>query len=187
MERRLNRPTHVQAAPGRVPHEFDLRVRRRDPLRAVAQRRVGDLALAHPHALGLEGGAGHVLRQHHLASRERRGGHRDQASGRRARDRGAGRGHALVATAAVAVPIAAAVWIVTGQIIQAQDVKPEIAEVGKRLEDAHRLEHLLPDITTAFRGLAFAGTETEAERRFKQWMSYIENLRPKVIRFFAEE
>jgi hypothetical protein len=93
----------------------------------------------------------------------------------------------IFATAAVAVPIAAAVWIVTGQIIQAQDVKPEIAEAGKRLEDAHRLEHLLPDIVTAYRGLTFADSETEAERRFKQWASYIENLRTKVTHFFTED
>ena len=93
----------------------------------------------------------------------------------------------IFATAAVAVPIAAAVWIVTGQIIQARDVKPEIAEAGKRLEDARRLLNLMPDIVTAYRGLAFADSDTEAERRFKQWMSYMENLKNKVSHFFAEE
>jgi hypothetical protein len=90
----------------------------------------------------------------------------------------------IFATAAVAVPIAGALWIGIGQSVQQFQISPEIETVRERLQGARRLLQLLPDTVTAFRGLVFADTETDADRRFKHWQRYLEKIRKTVLHFF---
>jgi ABC-type multidrug transport system fused ATPase/permease subunit len=91
----------------------------------------------------------------------------------------------IFATAAVAVPITGAVWIAVGLSIDLFDIAPEIETAKQRLEEAHRLIQLFPDTITAFRGLVFTDSSTEANKRFRQWQTYVENHRNKLSRFFG--
>lgn len=91
----------------------------------------------------------------------------------------------IFATAAVAVPIAGAIWIAIGQSIQQFKITPEIEKARAQLKDARRLLDLLPDTVAAFRGLVFADTEAEATKRFRHWHRYLENVKHKVLHFFS--
>lgn len=91
----------------------------------------------------------------------------------------------IFATAAVAVPIAGAVWIAIGQSIQQFEINPEIEKSRAHLKEARRLLDLLPDTVTAFRGLVFADSEAEATKRFRHWHRYLENVKHKVLHFFS--
>jgi hypothetical protein len=81
--------------------------------------------------------------------------------------------------AAVAIPIAGAMWIAIGESVQHFHIQPRIDEARQSLEEARRISHLSPDIITAFRGLVFSPVETEADRRFMQWQAYINILETK--------
>ncbi len=91
----------------------------------------------------------------------------------------------IFATAAVAVPIAGAIWIAIGQSIQQFEINPKIEKSRAHLKEARRLLDLLPDTVTAFRGLVFADTEAEATKRFRHWHRYLENVKHKVLHFFS--
>jgi len=91
----------------------------------------------------------------------------------------------IFATAAVAIPIAGAIWIAVGESIQRFDVKPKIDEANHSVDEARRITRLFPDIITAFRGLVFSDSETEADKRFKQWQAYIEHLRRIASAYFT--
>jgi hypothetical protein len=93
----------------------------------------------------------------------------------------------IFATAAVAIPIAGAIWIALGETIQRFDVKPKIDEANHSVDEARRITRLFPDIITAFRGLVFSSSETEADRRFMLWQAYIENLRKKSTEYFTKK
>jgi len=93
----------------------------------------------------------------------------------------------IFATAAVAIPIAGAIWIAVGESIQRFDVKPKIDEANHSVDEARRITRLFPDIITAFRGLVFSNSETEAERRFMLWQAYIENLRTKSTEYLTKQ
>jgi len=93
----------------------------------------------------------------------------------------------IFATAAVAIPIAGAIWIAVGESIQRFDVKPKIDEAKHSVDEARRITRLFPDIITAFRGLVFSSSETEADRRFMLWQAYIENLRKKSTEYFTKK
>ncbi|MBU6433798.1 MAG: hypothetical protein KJS98_10840 [Nitrospirae bacterium] len=92
----------------------------------------------------------------------------------------------IFATAAVAIPIAGALYIGVGQMIQTLDIKPQLRLARDHIDEARRITHVFPDIGAAFRGLVFAPSESEAERRFKQWSAYIEGVVGRVSRFFTE-
>jgi hypothetical protein len=93
----------------------------------------------------------------------------------------------LVEPAAVAIPIAGALWIIGSQIFQQSVIDPEIERARKHLEEARQLLQLFPDTSSAFRGMVFAGSETEALRRFSQWQAYVESYKKKVDHFFSEQ
>lgn len=93
----------------------------------------------------------------------------------------------IFATAAVAVPIAGAIWIGVSQCVQQFVIDPEVEVAKNRLAEARRLVQLFPDTITAFRGLVFAESETEALRRFNQWQGYVESHKKKIDRFFIGE
>jgi hypothetical protein len=92
----------------------------------------------------------------------------------------------IFATAAVAIPVAGAIWIAVGESIQRFNIKPRIDVARHSLDEARRITRLFPDIITAFRGLVFSSSETEADRRFMQWQAYIENLRTKASAYFIK-
>lgn len=92
----------------------------------------------------------------------------------------------IFATAAVAIPIAGALYIAVGQMIQTWHVKPELRVARDHIDEARRITQVFPDIAAAFRGLVFSPTESEAERRFKQWGAYIEGVMGRIVRFFTE-
>lgn len=92
----------------------------------------------------------------------------------------------ILATAAVAVPIAGAIWVGVGLSIQQFDVEPQIEEGRRRLAEANALAQHLPDVEKAFDAVAFADSDEEADRRFKKWQVLIEDLKKKTSRFFAQ-
>jgi hypothetical protein len=91
----------------------------------------------------------------------------------------------IIATAAVAIPVAGAIWIAVGEAIQHFNIKPRINVARHSLDEARRITRLFPDIITAFRGLVFSDSETEADKRFKQWQAYIEHLRRIASAYFT--
>lgn len=92
----------------------------------------------------------------------------------------------IFATAAIAFPIAGAIWVAVGLTIQKNDLEPEIEKAKERLDQARALAQLYPDIERAFDAVVFVDSEAEAERRFRKWEAFIETLRTKVSHFFAK-
>lgn len=92
----------------------------------------------------------------------------------------------IFATAAVAVPIAGAVWIGVGLSIQQFDIQPQLTQGRKTLDEAHDLARLFPDVRVAFRAVVFADSNNQADRRFKVWQVHMEDLKKKVSHFFSK-
>lgn len=90
----------------------------------------------------------------------------------------------IFATAAIAIPIAGALWVAAGLAIQNFEIEPQVKEAHKRLADARAIVQLFSDVERAFDAAVFVDSDIEAERRFKKWEVYIEALRPKVSHFF---
>lgn len=91
----------------------------------------------------------------------------------------------LVAAAAIAVPIAGAIWVGVGLSIQQYNIEPRLQEARRRLEEARALAQTFPDIERAFDAVVFVDSEPEARKRFKKWETYIETLQAKASHFFA--
>ncbi|MBI4400887.1 MAG: hypothetical protein HY581_04580 [Nitrospirae bacterium] len=92
----------------------------------------------------------------------------------------------VFATAAIAAPIAGAIWVGIGLTVQRVNIEPQAREARDRLKEVERLAQIFPDVERAFRALVFADSDVEADRRFKIWNVYAENLKVKVSRFFAK-
>ncbi|MGQ0810976.1 MAG: hypothetical protein ACT4OO_07110 [Nitrospiraceae bacterium] len=91
----------------------------------------------------------------------------------------------LVAAAAIAAPIAGAIWVAVGLSIQQFDIEPRVKEARHRLEEARALAQTFPDIERAFDAVVFVDSETEALKRFKKWETYIETLQVRASHVFA--
>jgi hypothetical protein len=92
----------------------------------------------------------------------------------------------VFATAAIAAPIAGALWIAVGLSVQNFNIKPEMETARKRLDGAQDLEPLVHDTESAFRAMVFADSYSEAERRFKKWEAYVRDLKAKTADYFAK-
>lgn len=92
----------------------------------------------------------------------------------------------IFTTAAIAAPVAGVVWIGVGLTIQHVNIGPEIEEARRRLNEAQRLAQIFPEVRRAFRAVVFADSDVDADRRFKIWNVFSENLKIKVLHFFAK-
>lgn len=92
----------------------------------------------------------------------------------------------IFATAAIAAPIAGVVWIAVGLSIQQFNIQPQIEEGRKVLDNGRDLALLFRDSRVPFRAVAYADSNDQADRRFKVWQSFNEDLKARISRFLAK-